>query len=57
MHKNSIDKTAFSTPDGHYEFLLTPFELKNAPVDFIRLMKEILGDLIQFVESFIDNIT
>ncbi|CAF1073837.1 unnamed protein product, partial [Brachionus calyciflorus] len=57
MDENSIDKTAFSTPDGHYEFLVTPFGYKNAPVDFSRIMKEILGDLIKFVESFIDNIT
>ncbi|CAF1094442.1 unnamed protein product, partial [Brachionus calyciflorus] len=57
MDDKSIDKTAFSTPDGHYEILVTPFGLKNAPVDFSRIMKEILGDLNHFVESFIDYIT
>ncbi|CAF0938986.1 unnamed protein product [Brachionus calyciflorus] len=57
MDEESINKTAFSTPDGHYEYLLLPFGLKNAPIDFSRVIKEFLGDLIKFVEAFIDDIT
>lgn len=56
MHKKSIELTAFSTPDGHYEFLRLPFGLKNAPADFSRIMYQVLGGL-PFVEIYLDDIT
>ena len=55
MHPDSIEKTAFSTPDGHNEFVRLPFGLKIAPSDFSRIMFIVLGDLI-FVKIFFDDV-
>lgn len=46
MHPNSIQKTAFNTEEGHFEFLKMPFGLKNAPATFQRLMNETLRGLV-----------
>jgi hypothetical protein len=56
LSPESIAKTAFSTPDGHYEFLRLPFGLKNAPAEFSRMMQFIFGDL-KFIEIYIDDVT
>ncbi|CAK9809163.1 Retrovirus-related Pol polyprotein from transposon 297 [Anthophora quadrimaculata] len=42
---DSAEKTAFVTPDGHYEFLKVPFGLANAPAVFQRAINEALGAL------------
>ena len=56
LDEESIPKTAFSTPDGHYEWLRVPFGLRNAPADFSRIMFQIFGDL-PFVQLYLDDIT
>ncbi|CAF1133268.1 unnamed protein product, partial [Brachionus calyciflorus] len=40
MAMGAIAITAFTTPDGHYEFLRLPFRLKNGPSFFSRTMDE-----------------
>jgi hypothetical protein len=34
MHPDDIAKTAFRTYHGHFEFLVMPFGLSNAPATF-----------------------
>ncbi len=50
-------KTAFNTPSGHYENLVLPFGLTNAPAIFQGLVNSVLADLInQFVFVYLDDI-
>lgn len=45
MDENDSEKTAFSTPTGHYQFNRNSFRLKNAPATFQRLMNSVLVGL------------
>lgn len=45
MDPEDADKTAFSTPSGHYQYLRMPFGLRNAPATFQRLMNNVLSGL------------
>lgn len=55
MHPDSIAYTAFSTPQGQYEWLVLPFGLKNAPQIFQRKMDIIFKDY-DFIFVYIDDI-
>lgn len=52
-----IQKTAFRTRYGHYEFSLMPFGVSNTPGVFMEYMNRILHDYLdRFVVVFIDDI-
>lgn len=50
-------KTAFVTPDGHYEWLRMPFGLINAPATFQRLTDALLAGIKwQYCAGYLDDI-
>ena len=50
-------KTAFTCKYGHFEYLVMPFGLKNAPAVFQHFINDVLEDILgKFVYSYIDDI-
>lgn len=42
MRDEDVQKTAFRTRDGQYEYLVVPFGLTNAPLTFQAAMNELI---------------
>ena len=57
VYGDHIPKLAFSTDDGHFEFTVMPFGVKNAPATFQYLMYRVLGEFYEkFVYVYLDDI-
>lgn len=54
---DSREITAFSTPQGHYEWLRMPFGLKTAPLTFQRLINSIFSGMLgTTVFAYLDDL-
>ena len=57
IRKGDEWKKAFNTPLGHFEYLVIPFGLNNAPAVFQALINDVLRDMLgRFVFVYLDDI-
>ena len=57
MRGEDVEKTAFWTRYGHYEFVVMPFWLTNAPSVFMDLMNRVCRPMLdRSIIVFIDDI-
>lgn len=55
IHSEDTHKTAFVTPQGHYEYNRVPFGLANAPSVFMRLINKVVDSLENIKVNHLNN--
>ena len=54
---SDVPKTAFTTPEGLFEFLVLPFGLTNAPATFQAIIHEVFGDALgKILLAYLDDL-
>lgn len=56
IRQSDIPYTAFSTPTGHFEYLVTPMGLSGSPGSFNRLVQSIFEDMHEFCSAYFDDV-
>ena len=57
VKEDDVQKTAFRTRYGHFEYLVLPFGLTNAPATFMTLMNNVFHEYLdKFVIIYLDDI-
>lgn len=57
MAADAVEKTAFTSRHGHYEWLVLPMGLTNAPAEFMAMMEQTFqAELNKFILVFLDDI-
>ena len=56
VHEQDIEKTAFSTPDGHWEFTRMGMGLVNSPATWQRLMNATMSGLSASCLVYLDDV-
>ena len=57
LDPGSIEKTAFSSSEGHWEYLSLPFGLSTAPSVFQRVVNSVMVGLIgTTIQVYLDDI-
>ncbi|XP_068097047.1 uncharacterized protein [Hyperolius riggenbachi] len=56
LAKEAREKTAFSTPEGHFQYKRMPFGLQTAPATFQRVMDRLLRPHQRYASVYLDDI-
>jgi predicted aspartyl protease len=56
LREQDIPYTAFSTPDGLFEYLVTPMGLSSSPSAFNRLIQTVFEDQREFCREYFDDL-
>lgn len=56
LRESDTPSTAFSTPDGLFEYLVTPMGLSSSPSAFNRLIQSIFRDQSAFCKAYFDDL-